>query len=130
VDYNGKLDVEEFIDQSIVSLASAGETSDTRTTFNSTFDLLNEAHGSNALRRFSDGQPTGRVLLAAYECIAVGIARNITSIQARSKPVEYVRRRIAAFWKEPAIGDFFAAGLRGTVRIQRTIPFGTKWFAK
>lgn len=128
VPYDGKLDVEEFIDQGIVELATLGEIQSAAATFNATFDLLNEAYGDNALRRFSNGQPFGRVLLAAYECIAVGIAKNIIHIQAKSDPVDFIRGRIADFWLNPSIGNFFVAGLRGTVRIQRTIPFGTAWF--
>ncbi len=130
IDYDNKLDVEEFIDKSIVELASAGVTQQVAETFNGTFDLLHAAYGENALRRFNNGQPTGRVLLAAYECIAIGIARNLPAIQAKPDPTQYVQHRIAQFWQSPDIDTFFVAGLRGTVRIQRTIPFGTNWFAQ
>ncbi len=129
VQYDGKLDVEEFIDKSIVELAIAGEMHSAAVIFNSTFDLLNQAYGANALRRFSSGQPGGRVLLAAYECIAVGVAKNIAHIQAKPDPVHFVRQRISDFWQSRSIDDLFVAGLRGTVRIQRTIPFGANWFA-
>lgn len=129
VPYDGKLDVEEFIDKSIVDLAMAGAIQNAADTFNATFDLLNGAYGENALRRFNNAQPSGRVLLAAYECIAVGVAKNIEHIQPKPDPVGYIRQRIADFWQSPAIDGFFVAGLRGTVRIQRTIPFGAAWFA-
>lgn len=129
VHYDGKLDVEEFIDKGIVELATDAETQRASATFDATFDLLNQAYSENALRRFSNGQPSGRVLLAAYECIAVGVARNIAHIQAKPDPVAFVRQRIADFWLDPAINDFFVPGLRGTVRIQRTVPFGSGWFA-
>ncbi len=129
VPYDGKLDVQEFIDKGIVELAMGGVTQNAVTTFNATFDLLNDVYGENALRRFNNGSPTGRVLLAAYECITVGVAKNIAHIQAKPDPLQYTRQRIADFWQSPVINDFFVAGLRGTVRIQRTIPFGTAWFA-
>lgn len=63
VNYNGKLDVEEFIDKSIVQLAMAGEIRNAAATFNETFDLLDKAYGAKALRRYSSDQATGRVLL-------------------------------------------------------------------
>jgi hypothetical protein len=129
VDYDGKLDVEEFIDEGIVQLATKTETRRAGSTFNSTFSLLNDAFGSDALRRFQDGTPIGRVGLAAFESIAVGIARNISTIQRKKSPVAYVRKRITEFWRSPEVEDFFTAGLRGTIRIQRTVPFGAKWFA-
>ena len=126
--YDGKLDVEEFIDDGIVKLAQAGETTNAGTTFRTTFDLLKNSYGDNALRRFVNGAPSGRVGLVALECIAVGVARNLTAIQAKSEPVEFVRRRISEFWQSPNLPQFFSAGLRGTARLQRTVRFGMDWF--
>jgi hypothetical protein len=85
INFDGKLDLEEFIDKSIVELAAAVPTQPVRDTFEGTFALLNAAYGENALRGFNNGHPTGRVLLAAYECIAIGIARNLTAIQAKGR---------------------------------------------
>jgi hypothetical protein len=129
INYDGRLDVEEFIDESIVTLATAGETPIAGQTFRSTFDLLNGAYGGDAFRRFTDGQPGGRTVLVAFECIGIGIARNITTVMAKANRTEWVRDRIRQLWDAPEINGFFAAGLRGTIRIQRTIPFGTQWFA-
>jgi hypothetical protein len=129
-DFDNKLDVEEFIDKSIVELAVSGHTKQARETFEETFRILNETHGAKALRRFVNGQATGRVLLAAYECIAIGIARNLAAIMAKPDPGHYVSERIEQFWQSPKINAFFEAGLRGTVRIQRTIPFGVDWFSR
>jgi Protein of unknown function DUF262 len=129
VPYDGKLDVEEFIDEGVVTLATANETQQASATFHATFNLLNQAYGSSALRRFQNGDPTGRVGLAAFEGIAIGIAKNISNIQAKQNPTDYVRQRIADFWNAPEIQNFFTSGLRGTIRIQRTIPFGARWFA-
>lgn len=130
VHYDGKLDVEEFIDEGIVKLATANETEQAGATFDATFSLLSQAYGGDALRRFQNGIAGGRVGLAAFECIAVGIARNIGHIQGRPNPVEYLRQRILEFWQSPDIQNFFVPGLRGTIRIQRTVPFGTAWFSE
>ncbi|MFB9983138.1 DUF262 domain-containing protein [Mesorhizobium kowhaii] len=64
IQFDGKLDVEDFIDKSIVDLAATAETQQAAETFNATFDLLHEAYGNDAIRRFNNGQPTGRVVLA------------------------------------------------------------------
>jgi hypothetical protein len=129
VAYDGKLDVEEFINEGIVRLASQAETLEAGRTFNDTFRFLDEAYGDSALTRFANGAPTGRVGLAAFEAIAIGVAKNIENIRAKPNPVVFVRQRINEFWEDAGINQFFVAGLRGTVRIQRTIPFGTAWFA-
>jgi Protein of unknown function DUF262 len=128
VPYDGRRDVEEFIDEGIVTLATAGETQNAGKTFRWTFDLLSEAYGPDVLRRFQNDQPVGRVGLVAFECIAIGVAKNIASIRGKSNPVDYVRQRILDLWNSPVLSQFFAAGLRGTIRIQRTVPFGTNWF--
>lgn len=128
VPYNGKLDVEEYIDEGVVTLALANETHQAGTTFLATFDLLNVTYGENALRRLQDGVHIGRVSLAAFESIAIGIAKNISIIQGKANPAAYVNQRIMEFWQAPDIQNFFVPGLRGTIRIQRTIPFGTEWF--
>ncbi len=129
IDYDGKLDIEEYIDESIIQLASNAETQRSGHIFNETFRLLNAALGDGALRRIQGNAPTGRVGLAAFECIATGVARNIDSILAKQSPEDYVRTRIIEFWQSPESDQFFVPGLRGTIRIQRTIPFGATWFS-
>lgn len=130
VPYDGKLDVEEFIDEGIVKLATENEIQQAGATFSATFNLLSQAYGGDALRRFQDGVAGGRVGLAAFECIAVGIARNLGNIQSKPNPVDFIRQRILEFWQAPDIQNFFVAGLRGTIRIHRTVPFGTAWFSE
>jgi hypothetical protein len=128
VQYNNTLDVEEFIDEGVVTLATAGETQQAGVVFRRTFDLLAAAFGGGALRRIANGVPSGRVGLAAFECIAVGIGKNIAHIDAKPDPVQFVRDRINQFWTAPESQQFFSAGMRGTTRIQRTVPFGNAWF--
>jgi len=129
VPYDGKLDVEEYLDEAIITLATGNETKSAISAFNATFNLLEQAYGSDALRRFRDGEPSGRVGLVAFECIAIGIAKNLNKIEKKRSPVDYVKKRIAEFWKTSETSGFLAAGLRGTLRIKRTVPFGKNWFS-
>lgn len=129
IPYDGKLDVEEYIDDGIVKLATLCETQIAGQAFRDTFTFLNNAFGENALRRIQNGAATGRVGLAAFECLAVGIAKNIDSIRRKTDPVDYVRRRVEAFWESPDSDQFYVQGLRGTARIQRTVAFGAEWFS-
>jgi hypothetical protein len=43
-------------------------------------------------------------------------------------PDKFLATKIMEFWKQPRVADMSASGLRGTVRIQRTVPFGIAWF--
>lgn len=128
IEYDGKLDVGEYIDEGIVKLATQGDVEQVASTIKGTIDLLNAAAGGNALRRFSDGSYSGRVGLVGLEAIAVGVARNLNSIQRLADPVEFVRAKSRIFWDQPEVTSFVSPGMRGTTRIQKTVPFGSDWF--
>ena len=128
VPYDGKLDVEEFIDTGITQLAEQNNPVKAKQAFEATFKMLANLHGSNSLRRFENGSHTGRIGLAAFEVIAVGIGRNIEEIEALSDPVKFIDDKVKDFWQYPGIDKFFTPGLRGTIRIQRTVTFGADWF--
>lgn len=126
--YDGRLDVEEYIDEGIVKLASANDGVDANLLINKTFDLLNEVAGGEALRRFENGHHVGKVGLVGLEGIAVGVAKNIAAIFAQPDPHKFVGDRMRTFWNQPETAGFTSLGLRGTTRIQRTVPFGEIWF--
>jgi len=130
VPYDGRLDVEEYIDEGVVTLSQRGDAANATLLINQTFQLLNEVAGNNALRRFQNGAHGGKVGLVGLEGIAVGVAKNLPAILALG-PLEsrtFVRRRMENFWAQPDAANFTSPGLRGTVRIQRTVPFGEAWF--
>lgn len=130
VPYDGRLDVEEFIDESLAALAQAGDAAGAVSLISRTFGLLHDVAGSDALRRFDNGQHTGRVGLVGLEAIAVGVAKNLPAIQSLGdQPAkDFIKGKIETFWAQPEVATFTSPGLRGTVRIQRTVPFGEAWF--
>ncbi|KIC51039.1 DUF262 domain-containing protein [Tateyamaria sp. ANG-S1] len=128
VDYDGILDVGEYIDEGIVQLATEADITGASTTIKSTMDLLHEAAGGNALRRFQNGDYSGRVGLVGLEAIAVGVAKNLADIEQQADPVQFVRDKSQAFWEQPEVEGFVSPGMRGTTRIQKTVPFGSEWF--
>jgi len=128
VQYDTKLDVEEYIDEGIVKLAENGVQEEAKTCFTETFGVLKRCFGENALRRYDGSRHSGRVGLAAFECIAVGVGKNIQLILALPDPDNFVRQKISSFWNQPELEQFLSQGMRGTTRIQRTVPFGERWF--
>ncbi len=127
-DYNGRLDVEDFIDASIVAIEQSADLTIISDVFQRTFCLLANVLGNEALRRYDGHRHLGRVGLAAFECIAVGVGRNIDAIEALEFPDRFLREKVKNFWAASEITRFMAPGLRGTVRLQRTISFGTEHF--
>ncbi len=130
IPYDGRLDVEEYIDEGIVRLAQAGEAVGAAELINKTFALLNDVAGKNALRRFENGTHIGKVGLVGLEGIAVGVAKNLNAILALGAvdAKRFVKEKIESFWAQPQSVSFTSPGLRGTIRIQRTVPFGEVWF--
>ena len=130
VPYDGLLDVEEYIDEGIVQLARAGDHAKAASLLDRTFRLLDEVAAGNALRRFQEGHYAGRAGLVGLEGIAVGVGRNIDAILALGPDAArtFVYERTRTFWADPRTANFTSPGLRGTIRIQRTVPFGEEWF--
>jgi hypothetical protein len=127
VAYDGALDVEEYIDEGAVHLATVGDI-ESINILPRTFDLLNAVAGRDALRRFEAGRHSGKVGLVALEGIAVGVAKNIDAISRQLDPASFVKQKIETFWGQKEAVGFTSQGLRGTTRIQRTVPFGNRWF--
>ncbi|MGN6422504.1 MAG: DUF262 domain-containing protein [Asticcacaulis sp.] len=128
IPYDGTLDVEEYIDNGIVELATNNDINNNIECISLTFSLLNKIAGRDSLRRYDNGHYSGRVGLVGLEVIAVGIAKNITAISEMKNSEEFVLQKSRDFWSQPELENFTSPGLRGTIRIQRTVPFGEKWF--
>ncbi len=128
IDYDGKLDVEEYIDEGAINLARNGDSARDNLTLIRTFDLLAQADGDAALRRYDGTRHSGKIGLVALETIAVGVGKNIESISALADPAAFVREKSRQFWQDPATANFTSPGVRGTTRIQRTVPYGANWF--
>lgn len=130
VPYGGALDVEEFIDEGVIALAQAGDGAGATELINRTFQLLYESAGTDALRRFQNGVHAGKAGLVGLEGIAVGVAKNLNAILAlgQEEAKTFVREKLQSFWSQPQSAGFTSPGLRGTIRIQRTVPSGEAWF--
>jgi hypothetical protein len=132
-DYEKGTDVQEFLDKAILSILTDERQDEVMETAGWTVELLHTLYGDRALVPPSDtiesqGSMGNRFTLRALEGIAVGIARNRTAIQALANRDEFIRNRVRDFWQQEAVLDMSASGLRGTTRIQKTVPFGHDWF--
>ncbi len=128
VPYDGTLDVEEFIDDGIISILGEVDQQTALSILRDTFELLQTAAGENALRRYDGANHIGKVGLIALEGIAVGVGKNIAAIKKLSDPASFVLEKSQTFWREDGTSDFTSPGMRGTTRILRTVPFGEQWF--
>lgn len=129
-DYDRSLDVQEFLDARIVDILSEKDRAEVMQTITWTMETLHRVLGDGALIPPQDAGEgiANRFSLRALEAIAVGIGRNKDAIMAQASPDQFVTEKIQSFWQQPQVAEMSASGLRGTVRLQRTIPFGELWF--
>jgi hypothetical protein len=130
IDFGNQTDVQDFLDKGIIEILTGDAPSKSIDSVDWTISILNKLLGDQAL---IPGEHAGeglanRFSLRALEAIVVGIARNQESISALGSPDEYLLEKVDEFWKQPEVLEMSAAGLRGTTRLQRTIPFGADWF--
>jgi len=132
VDYDKSWDIEEYLDNGIVEIANDPDANveGILDTFEDTIDLLHDLNEPNILRRFKEDKFQGKVGQAAFETIFLGVSQNIAHIRAKANPAKFVVDRSKALWPRADVMEFTRAGLRGTDRIQKTIPFGKQWFSK
>jgi hypothetical protein len=131
VDYNKTWDVEEYLDNGLIELAGEANKNINQIldSFERTLQLLSDVGEPDLLRRFR-GHFQGKVGQAAFETIFLGVAQNLDFISKKNDPSKFILERAKAMWPRADVQDFTRAGLRGTDRIQRTIPFGKNWFSK
>jgi hypothetical protein len=123
-------DVQEFLDQAILKVMGERAANDVVDQIGWSVETLHRLFGERALLPPED-RPEGiapRFSLRALEGIAVGLARNKAAILARGDSEGFIRGRVADFWDQPEVREMSAAGLRGSVRLQRSVPFGSRWF--
>lgn len=129
VPYDPSLDVHEYLDESMIQIAE-DETFDydkEEQIFKDTFDLINSAMGNNAFKRFDGEKFLGPFLISSFEVVAAGISHNIERIKEVNAN-DFVKERITALWSEETFKQYSGAGVRGTTRIEKLLPFAKGFF--
>lgn len=123
-------DVQEFLDHAIVEVMMKKNVDDVLGQVGWAIEILHRLLGDRALIPPEDrpNDIAQRFSLRALEGIVVGIARNRNSIIALGDPNGFIRDKVADFWRRPEVADMSAPGLRGSVRLQRSVTFGSRWF--
>ncbi|GAA5266026.1 hypothetical protein ACOSOMT5_P2453 [Acidiphilium sp. MT5] len=129
-DYKLGTDIEEFVTNAMVDIASCVDEFDGYFNKMSTaIDLLTEACGPNALRPYRDGEFSGRIGRTSIEIILVGVIRCLDNILSKTHPQTFIKEQVMAFWASAESKKYSVAGVAGTDRVQYTIPRGTEIFS-
>lgn len=130
IDFGRGMDVQEFLSHGILKVISDEKQNTSLDSVAWMVEVLSRIMGNDALIP-PDERAAGiaaRFSLRALEGIAVGVARNQQAISELDDPDQFVCNKVEQFWLQPEVVDMSATGLRGTVRLQRSIPFGAAWF--
>lgn len=123
-------DVQQFLDRNIIEIFAEDDAIAALNDISWSTNLLHAALGDDALIPPEERAAgiAARFSLRALEGISVGIIRNRAAIQTLPDPAGFIRERVTSFWQQREVVEMSAAGLRGTVRISRSVPFGQRWF--
>lgn len=129
-EFGGDLDVQQFLDKSILKVIVESDPETVIDDVSWAVNILDELFGGSALIPHEHAHEgiARRFSLRGLESILVGIAKNCRSITNLENPKEFVRSKIDEFWRQKEVVELSASGLRGTTRLQRTVPFGESWF--
>ena len=123
-----KKDVQEFLDDAIINVITERDPDEAIENISWTISSLYRIFGDEALMPAVEAMEN-RFSLRALEGVAVGIARNRLAIMELNDSDVFIRTKVEEFWQQPEVADMSSTGLRGTTRIQRTVPFGAAWFS-
>jgi hypothetical protein len=130
IEYSGKLDVHEYLDDALFQVARDDKLSlDAETlVFEKTFSLLERALSDNAFKRWDGSKFSGKFLMSHYEVIGTGVAQNLAEIEKLENPEQYVEDRAKCLPQEPVFQKYSGAGVRGTSRLTNLLPLAKSYF--
>lgn len=131
VPYTKGLDVHEYLDASLVKLAgdAAFDLEKEGAIFTQTFDILKDALGDAAFKRWDGNAFRGKFLMSVFEVLAPGIADNldaITAMDAGARKV-FVQERAKALWNNEVFKANSGGGVRGTTRLVNLLPMAREF---
>lgn len=127
VDLVGLRELGEFLTESAVALAADDtfEYEQGATAFRATFDVVSEALGDDAFRKYESQRFIGPFLISAFEVVALGLGFNQPSTLDKTEVAERVKTQV---WKKASF--LTSSGIRATQRLPHTLPFGREVFGK
>jgi len=132
VTYKSGLDVHEYLDDSLVKMATNAEFNFTAESevFVRTFLLLSVSMGDSAFKRWNGVDFTGKFLMSVFEVVALGVSKNINAIEALGKldRRNFIRTRSQLLWQDPTFIKNSGAGVRGTSRLTNLLPLAEAFF--
>jgi uncharacterized protein with ParB-like and HNH nuclease domain len=97
--------------------------------FDRTFKYLNDKRGELSFKRYNEqkGKFEGKFLLSAFEAVAIGVGRNIDTIESKSSTD--FEAKLIELWKDQTFQSKTGSGVNVTSRVPVIIPLGQAKFS-
>lgn len=122
-------DMSDFLDTESIAQAKAwpGTHEAEAEHFKELFDLIYEAMGDQAFRRYDSAKQRfmGGFSVSAFETVTTGVSANLADWQKLDikDRDERLRARIGEIWSHTEFRDNSGSGIRASTRLPKTIPF-------
>jgi uncharacterized protein with ParB-like and HNH nuclease domain len=130
VKYDGRQDVHEYLDNALLQLARNTEIDweVEKTRFEATFALLDSALEDSAFKKWDGGSFKGKFLMSLFEVVGFGVSKNLEAILELPKPIDFLKKKAKSVWSEETFITYSGAGIRGTTRLTKLLPFSVEFF--
>lgn len=123
--YDRSKDVGEFITERMVQFFNSDfDHKEYEDRFRATFDHIFDAVGSNAFRRYTNGDFKGGFLLSPFEVIAYGLGYNHPNFPTTDDTFE----KIKELYRNETYQQWSGSGVRANSRLPHLIPLGRDIF--
>lgn len=89
--------------------------------------LLDSVMGENAFRRYNE-EFQGGFSISAFDAISYGLVMNLEKVLSLQEPIEFVKSKVQALWDQSTFISNSGAGVRGTTRFQKLLPWAQVFF--
>lgn len=124
--YTNGQDVHDYLDEAALDLVRRKSLNRTveEEQFGETFELIYEALGDGAFRRWDGNRFVGKFLLSVFEVIAVGVSKNLARISKMAAPKRkaWLLERAKTLWVDTTFKKYSGAGVRGSDRLGNLLP--------
>lgn len=126
--YDRSADVGVYITDQMITMAQDPEFDwpSMKVRFRETFNCITTALGSNAFRRFADGEFKGGFLLSPFEVIAYGLGYNYPHFPTPDE----IKFKVEQLYENDIYKQWSGSGVRANSRLPRLIPLGRELFTK
>lgn len=132
VPYQRNLDVHQYLDKALVTLASEGtlDLEEEERIFQKTFALLDKTLGEDAFKKWDGTRFLGKFLLSVFEVVAIGVSKHIDDIEnlPEGERIRFVTEKAKSLWDNPVFQKNSGAGIRGTTRLSNLLPLAEDFF--